>query len=317
MESQQYFNTIEEKLSVLATRIEIRGKLNILDLHIHSEQFYLHLLNLIFKWNLESLNAIDQNAEGIDLIDKTNFIVIQVSSTATKQKIELSLSKNLSQYKDYSYKFVSISKDAALLRKQNFLNPHNLAFVPANDIFDIPGLLRVIATMQSGEQKAILDYLNANLKYEVNPQQVESNLSIIIKILAKVDWTISELGIQSIPYDIDKKIVHNGIHQAKVLVNEFKTHFHRLEKIYSSFNEQGANKSYSVLNGIRTIYLSLSSTKSADELFFSIVDKVTIKVISSGVVTGIPEDEIELCVQILVVDAFIRCKIFKNPEEQS
>jgi hypothetical protein len=27
----------------------------------------------------------------------------------------------------------------------------------------------------------------------------------------------------------------------------------------------------------------------------------------------IPQEEMEMCVGILVVDAFIRCKIFKNP----
>ena len=28
----------------------------------------------------------------------------------------------------------------------------------------------------------------------------------------------------------------------------------------------------------------------------------------------IPYDELDVCVSILVVDAFIRCKIFENPE---
>jgi hypothetical protein len=317
MESQKYFNAIEEKLSILATQIEMRGKLNILDLHIHAEQFYLQLLNLIFNWNLESLNALQQNAEGIDLIDKHNLIVVQVSSTATKVKVESSLSKDLSIYKGYSYKFISISKDANPLRTQSFLNPHNLSFNPTSDIFDVPSLLRKILTMTSVEQEKILNYLNTELKYELDPQKVESNLCVIIKILAKVDWTISELGLQSIPFDIDKKITHNEIDRAKVLVNEFKVHFHRLEKIYSTFNEQGANKTYSVLNGIRTIYLSLMLTQKGDELFFSIVEKVIVKIASSGDISNIPEDEMDLCVQILVVDAFIRCKIFKNPEEKS
>ena len=35
-----YFDYIEDLLSVLAFRVERRGKLNILDLHLHSENFY-------------------------------------------------------------------------------------------------------------------------------------------------------------------------------------------------------------------------------------------------------------------------------------
>ena len=43
-------------------------------------------------------------------------------------------------------------------------------------------------------------------------------------------------------------------------------------------------------------------------------------VIKSPIIRGLnhyvqtPIDELELCVNILVVDAFIRCKIFENPE---
>jgi len=103
MNRSKYFDDAEEKLSVLATRLEIRSGLNILNLHLHSETFYSNLLNLLFDWDLHNLNAIDKNAPGIDLIDTQNKIVAQVSSTATKQKIESALSKDLSKYQGYSF----------------------------------------------------------------------------------------------------------------------------------------------------------------------------------------------------------------------
>ncbi|WP_158247792.1 SMEK domain-containing protein, partial [Pseudomonas sp. FW215-T2] len=40
MNRQTYCNYVEEQLSQLAYRIEVRSKLNILDLNIHSENFY-------------------------------------------------------------------------------------------------------------------------------------------------------------------------------------------------------------------------------------------------------------------------------------
>ena len=47
-----------------------------------------------------------------DLIDNEKKIVIQVSSTNTKQKIESSLKKKLIEdYADYTFKFISISKE--------------------------------------------------------------------------------------------------------------------------------------------------------------------------------------------------------------
>ena len=99
----------------------------------------------------------------------------------------------------------------------------------------------------------------------------------------------------------------------RVLIDDYKIHYHRIDNIYSDFDKQGVNKSISILNGIRMEYLALSAKVSPDQRFFSIIDKVTQKIRASANYTPIPDEELALCVQILVVDAFIRCKIFKNP----
>lgn len=44
MNRSAYFDYIEEKINLLALRIESRGKLNILNLHLHNENFYLHCI---------------------------------------------------------------------------------------------------------------------------------------------------------------------------------------------------------------------------------------------------------------------------------
>ena len=53
---------------------------------------------------------------------------------------------------------------------------------------------------------------------------------------------------------------------------------------------------------------------SNDGLFLKVIEKVIIIVINSANYVEIPIDELELCVKVLVVDAFVRCKIFENPE---
>src|SRR5882762_6600732 len=113
MNRTQYFNYIEGKLGTLAYRINVRGKLNILDLHLHSETFFLHLFKVLFEWDFVSANAIKHNVEAIDLIDHNNKYVCQVSATNTKQKVETALAKPLiKKYPGYTFKFVSISNDA-------------------------------------------------------------------------------------------------------------------------------------------------------------------------------------------------------------
>jgi len=313
MNRQQYFNFIEEKLSFLAYRIERRGGLNILDHHIHSENFYLYFLNLLFGWELQNLNFVKKNAAGIDLVDTTNKIIVQVSATATKQKIESALAKDLSNYKGYAFKFISISKDAADLRTKTFSNPHNITFSPAEDIFDISSLLKFICSMDINQQKGVYEFLEKELKSEPDPGKIESNLTTIIKILSGVDWSQEATGFETVPYDPETKISYNQLNTASELIDDYKIHYHRIDKIYTDFDKQGVNKSLSVLNGIRTLYLALSAKVSPDQRFFLIIKKVKQKIRASANYTPIPDEELELCVQILVVDTFIRCKIFKNP----
>ncbi|GEM_PF-3505185 len=159
----EFFNYIEEKLSILATRIELRGRLNILDLHLHSENFYMYFFNMLFGWNLENLNAIDQNAPGVDLIDKSKRIIVQVSATATRQKIESALERVPSEYNNYSFKFISISKAASRLRNLEYLNPQKLKFSPAEDIYDFCTLLALINEMETGQMKEVCDFLREEL----------------------------------------------------------------------------------------------------------------------------------------------------------
>jgi hypothetical protein len=313
MNRSKYFNAIEEKLSFLATRIEMRGGLNLLDLNLHSENFYLHFLNLLFGWDLVNLNIKQHNAAGIDLVDTTNKIIVQVSATSTKQKIESALAKNLSSYKGYTFKFISISKDAKDLRTKTFSNPNDLIFSPAKDIFDISMLLSKILAMDIDQQKKIYEFFKKELQCEPDPDKVESNLTTIIKILSKENWKKEMSGFKTAPYDIEAKISYNQLNSAKALIDDYKIHYHRIDKIYSDFDKQGANKSLSILNGIRTEYLSLEPVDSPDRCFFSIIEKVKQKIQASANYIPIPEEELVLCVQILVVDAFIRCKIFKNP----
>lgn len=166
MNRAKHFNYIEEKLSILAYRVEMRGKLNILDHHLHSENFYMHLFNLLFGWQLQNMNQVQQNVEAIDLIDYNNKVVVQVSATATRQKIESSLSKDLSVYRDFSFKFISISKGASALRGATFTNPHKLVFDPKSDIYDVGSLLKHIISLDVDDQKLICDFLKKELGEE-------------------------------------------------------------------------------------------------------------------------------------------------------
>ena len=152
-------------------------------------------------------------------------------------------------------------------------------------------------------------------KSEPEPEKIESNLATIINILSKENWNQEALGFESLPYEPEDKILHNKLDTARVLIDDYKIYYYRIDKIYSDFDKLGANKSISILNGIRNEYLKLAleTVISTDQLFFSVIEKVIQKIRESANYTPIADEELDLSVQILVVDTFIRCKIFKNP----
>lgn len=313
MNRLSHVDYIIRKLSALAAEIEQRGKLNLLDLHRHAEDFYAHFFNELFGWRLQNLNAVKPNAEAIDLIDHTNKIVVQVSATATKAKVESALTKDLSAYAGYAFKFISISKDATELRTKSFANHHNLTFDPQSDIHDITSLLRHISSLEVEHQQRIAAFLKKELVAEVDPVKLESNLAAIITILAHVDWRNNQSTIETVPFDIDTKIEFNDLERARDIIEEYAIHCRRIEGIYDTFDREGNNKSLSVLDAIKGFYSKHRMRLSNDALFDKVVECVTEQVMDSANFTPIPQEELDLCVNILVVDAFTRCKIFKNP----
>ncbi|MBU1241116.1 SMEK domain-containing protein [Myxococcota bacterium] len=313
MKRSLYFDIIDEKLSTLAVRIENRGRLNILDLHLHSESFYQHFFNMLFGWELENLNTIKANATAIDLIDQTNRIIIQVSATNTKDKVESALSKDLSAYAGYAFKFISIAKDASALRRMTFANPHNLTFAPKTDIYDIASILKIIEALSIDDLRLIAEFIKKELGEAFEPQKLDSNLAAIINILAQEDWRQNASAVETTPFEIEQKIDSNNLDNSAVIIDDYKIHYGRLDTIYSEFDREGANKSTSVLEAIRHDYLINMDRLSGDALFFEVIECVADRVQKSANYKAIPYEELELSVKILVVDSFIRCKIFKNP----
>lgn len=287
-----------------------------LDLNIHSETFFADLLNILFGIQLQNLNAIMQNVEGIDLVDRKNKIIAQVSSTCSKQKIESSLAKKiLLQYSDYRFKFISISQSAEKLRLGMFYNPHNVLFDPLYDIIDTTSILGNILAMTIGEQKLVYDFIRDELGDNIDIVKVDSNLATIINILANENLSSDIDSPEMNAFEISNKIVFNNLEPVQDRINDYKIYYNKLNEKYEEFDKQGANKSLSIYHIIKTQYNKLlSSGIESGELFYGIINNVIGIISKSRNYIEIPYEELEMCVHIIVVDAFVRCKIFKNPE---
>lgn len=316
MNRSKYFEYIEEKIHTLAYRIQTKGKLNILNLHLHSENFYLHFFNLLYGYELINLNSNTQNVEAIDLIDHKNNIIFQVSATSTKQKIESTLAKDIfKKYKNYTFKFISISLDATDLRTKTFSNPHSVIFDPKNDIFDIKTILNYILAEKIKSLRELYEFIKDELGGEIDIMKLDSNLATIINILSLEKWDDSHIDDNSNSFEIERKIQFNELEDAREVIEEFCIYYKKVDEKYTEFDLLGANKSNSVLNSIKKEYRKLKKIEKKDDIFFNTIENIKEKVLQSNNLNNIPIDEIELCIDILVVDAFIRCKIFENPKE--
>ena len=309
-----FYNYIEERLTVLALRIERRGKINILDYHLHSENFYRDFFNLLYGWELENLNENQQNVEAIDLIDNKNKIIIQVSATNTKSKIDSAIQKeSLKNYEGYTFKFISIARSSNKLRNKNYPIPNNLFFNPQNDIYDTDSILREILGLSTDRLRKIYDFIKSELGIESSTLKLKSSLTKIINILAEKDLSSVELSDNLNSFDIGRKIVFNKLDSSRLRIQDFMMYQKTVGDIYASYDKMGQNKSLSVLNTFRKEYIDNFRRFDGDELYETITDNIIEQIKKSANFGDLSTEELRMYVDILMVDAFIRCKIFENP----
>ncbi len=314
MNRSVFYNYIEERLTVLALQIERRGKLNILDYHLHSENFYRDLFNLLYGWELENLNKSQQNVEAIDLIDNKNRIIIQVSATNTKSKIDSAIQKeSLKNCMGYTFKFISIARPAEKLRNKNYPIPNNLLFNPQNDIYDANSILREIQGLSIERLEKIYGFIKAELGIESSTLKLKSSLTGIINILAEKDLSSIDFSDNLNSFDIERKIVFNKLDSSRLLIQDYMIYQKTVGDIYSTYDKMGQNKSLSVLNTFRKEYIDNFRRFDGDELYKIITDNIIEQIKESVDFENLSKEELCLCVDILMVDAFIRCKIFENP----
>lgn len=137
-------NSIIRHLSVLKEEVELRSKVNLQDINVHSEQFYKILLNDIFKYKLENINIVEQNAAVIDLGDNENKIAIQVTSNNSKDKIKETVKafNDKELYKIYDKLIILIIKDK--IKRTDVIENDNFSFDMDKDVMDVPQIIRYI-----------------------------------------------------------------------------------------------------------------------------------------------------------------------------
>jgi len=113
------FEYIKKKLTDIFAKVTIDNSIGLLDINKRSENIFMHILNSTYNWNLKNANLIQENFPAIDLIDESEKIVVQVTSTTDTKKVRYTIEKLrvLNDYKDYDLKIFYIKNKPKFQRE--------------------------------------------------------------------------------------------------------------------------------------------------------------------------------------------------------
>jgi hypothetical protein len=173
--------------------------------------------------------------------------------------------------------------------------------------------LKTIKPMPAEDIEKILTLLRREINSEPPPEKTISNLAALIAVLAQEPWGDVQNAFQRVPFEIDEKISFNKLRRGQTRIRDYAVYCGRVQAIYDEFDVGGTNKSLSVLQVIRTDFSNIDTRYDADSRLVETIKLVRQRIIRSKNYINIPDEELELCINILVVDAFVRCKIFDSP----
>ena len=316
MELKRLTGIITSRLSYLSSEVRLSGSMNLLDSNVLLEDVFKEILNITYGLKLQNANLIKQNIKAIDLIDCSSKTIIQVSSDNSKTKVQTSLDKiELPKYDGYTFKFVCISKGVSHLKKHHFNVPEGISFNAETDFYDDKRILRDILAKDIDTIRKLASYLEESILPATADERRPSVITYVINRLA--DEPLAEIAVNpdTKSFDLEPKIDFNSLKKWRDIISEYTVFSLLVDKIYRAYDEQGVNKSFAVLSSLHDLYLNLASELTGDALFDKLLESVY-DIINKDYECNesLTREELQVNIKIVLVDAFVKCKIFKKPE---
>ena len=290
--------------------------MNLHDSNVLLEDVFKEILNITYGLKLQNANLIKQNIKAIDLIDCSSKTIIQVSSDNSKTKVQTSLDKiELPKYDGYTFKFVCISKGVSHLKKHHFNVPEGISFNAETDCYDDKRILKDVSAKDIDTIRSLASYLEKSILPATADERRPSVITYVINRLA--DEPLAEVAVNPDikPFDLEPKIDFNSLKKWRDIISEYTVFSLLVDKIYRAYDEQGVNKSFAVLSSLHDLYLNLASELTGDALFDKLLESVYDIVNKDYEYNeSLTREELQVNIKIVLVDAFVKCKIFKKPE---
>ena len=168
-------NQITRQLSVLATEIALENRSNRMTLNSDVETIYCGFVNRLCGWELGNLNEEAQNFPGIDLADRKRGIAVQITASATNEKVKHTLKTFFKYNQDRQFRrlILLITTDRPIPGGACKLE-RPFDFEPGRDIWNVEVMKRKVEAIEDAEHlQTLADYLDSQLGLLPGPQKPE------------------------------------------------------------------------------------------------------------------------------------------------
>lgn len=152
-----------------------------------------------------------------------------------------------------------------------------------------------------------------------------SLLSTVITAISDIELDVETetLPTSLEAFEIETKINYNDIKRNRALIDEYKVFYTKVNSLYQILEEQGSFKKENLLRNIRKMYVQIKGEyvgndanpmqivkDNADSIFEDVQEELLLRAEEKA--TDCSED-ISFGVTVIMVDAFMRCKILEEP----
>mgnify|MGYP000062743255 CR=1 FL=1 len=316
MELKRLTDIIVSRLAYLSAEVRLNGTINLLDSNVLSEDIFRTILNTVYGWNLRNANLTEHNIKAIDLVDDASKVIVQVSSDNSTAKVQSSLDKvDPVRFAGYTFKFVCISKSISHLSRSSFNVPGGISFDPVADSYDDRRIIKDIGGKNIDTFEKLAAYLEKSVFPAARTEFRPSVVTYVINRLSEEKLSEVTSGPDVTPFGFVPKMDFNKLVKWRRIIKEYVVYSSLVDEIYRQYDLLGANKSFAVLSALHDLYLNLALTYNGDSLFDKLLDEVYIMVDGDGTCNGyLTREELIIDIKIVLVDAFVKCKIFEKPE---
>lgn len=182
-----------------------------------------------------------------------------------------------------------------------------------NDVDKYP-----VEVLKEMKKNHISDLLNQKIK--TNPSMLRNTINAIANI--DMDNDANTDGLTS--FNIQEKIEYNSLKRNVALIQEYKAYHHKINSLYDELEAQGSIKKRKILQVVKNFYLKSKGKyigDAEDAMLMirahsdDIIEDVSSKICNKLEDSGLYEDDIIFGVDLVVVDAFMRCKVLEEPKK--